>query len=145
MKRFFVIGNKNIKYETRDEMSMKEIRTENAPAPVGPYSQAIEAGGFVFCSGQIALDPKSGEMVGKTAEEQAPQVLKNMKAVLSEAGLTVKSVVKTTIFLKDMATFPAINKIYEAAMEGHRPARSTVEASALPKGALVEIECIAKI
>lgn len=119
------------------------ILTKDAPAPVGPYSQAIEANGMVFCSGQIPLDPKTGEMVGKTAAEQAVQVLDNMKAVLIASGCTFKDVVKTTIFLTDLAAFAEVNAVYDKKMEGHKPARSTIQISALPKGALVEIECIA--
>ena len=122
---------------------LKEIRTQDAPAPVGPYSQAIAVPGFVFCSGQVALDPKSGNMVGKTAEEQAVQVMDNMKNVLSAAGCSLHDIIKTTIFLKDLSSFAAVNAIYEKKLEGHKPARSTVEVSRLPKEALVEIECIA--
>lgn len=122
----------------------KEIRTDFAPAPVGPYSQAIESGGFVFCSGQIALDPKSGTMVGKTVGEQTSQLMDNMIAVLKAADLSVTDIVKTTIFLIDMNAFAEVNGVYEKKLAGHRPARSTVAVSALPKGALVEIECIAR-
>ena len=123
--------------------NLKEIRTGDAPAPVGPYSQAIAVDRFVFCSGQVALDPKSGNMVGKTAEEQAVQVMDNMKNVLSAAGCSLHDIIKTTIFLKDLSSFAAVNAIYEKKLEGHKPARSTVEVSRLPKEALVEIECIA--
>ena len=121
----------------------KEIRAQNAPAPVGPYSQAIEANGMVFCSGQIPLDAKTGKLVGQTAAEQTEQVIENMRAVLEAAGLALKHIVKTTIFLTDLSSFADVNAIYERKMEGHKPARSTIEVSALPKGALVEIECIA--
>lgn len=121
----------------------KEIRTAGAPAPVGPYAQAVEAGGFVFCSGQIALDPQSGQMVGDTPAAQAEKLMDNMRAVLEAAGLGMSSIVKTTIFLLDMKAFAEVNAIYERKMNGHRPARSTVAVSALPKGALVEIECVA--
>ncbi|HRK02041.1 MAG TPA: RidA family protein [Oligoflexia bacterium] len=124
-------------------MAAKEIRTDNAPAPVGPYSQAIEVNGTVYCSGQIALDPKSGQMIGNTPVEQLQQLMKNVDAVLAAAGLKFENIVKTTIFLTDMKAFPDVNAAYEKILKGHRPARSTVEASALPKGALVEIECIA--
>ncbi len=122
---------------------LKEIRTQDAPAPVGPYSQAIAVPGFVFCSGQVALDPKSGNMIGKTAEEQTVQVMDNMKNVLSAAGCNLHDIIKTTIFLKDISSFAQVNAIYEKKLEGHKPARSTVEVSRLPKDALVEIECIA--
>jgi 2-iminobutanoate/2-iminopropanoate deaminase len=123
--------------------NQKEIRTSQAPAPVGPYSQAIEVNGVVYCSGQIALDPTTGSMVGETPAAQADKLLDNMRAVLEAAGLGMNHIVKTTIFLLDMKAFAEVNAIYERKMGGHRPARSTVAVSALPKGALVEIECIA--
>lgn len=122
---------------------LKEIRTDKAPAPVGPYSQAIEAGGFVFCSGQIALDPKTGAMVGDTPAAQTEKLMDNVRGVLEAAGLGMSSIVKTTIFLLDMKAFADVNVVYERKLEGHKPARSTVAVSALPKGALVEIECLA--
>ncbi len=126
----------------------KEIRTTNAPAPVGPYSQALEVKshqglGTVYCSGQIPLDPSTNQMVGKTAGEQASQVFKNMEAVLKEAGLNFSNVIKTSIFMTDLAAFGEVNALYEKTFGTHRPARSTVQVAALPKGALVEIECIA--
>ncbi len=122
---------------------MKTIYTDHAPKPVGPYSQAIELNGTIYCSGQIALDPKTGNMVGSTASEQAEQVLTNMEAVLKEAGSSMNKVVKTLIFLTDLKAFAEVNAIYERRFGSHKPARSTVEVSALPKGGLVEIECIA--
>ena len=122
---------------------MKEIRTAHAPAPVGPYSQAIEAAGMVFCSGQIALDPSSGQMVGDTPAAQTEKLMDNMRAVLESAGVGMDKIVKTTIFLLDMKAFAEVNAVYERKLSGHRPARSTVAVSALPKGALVEIECLA--
>lgn len=124
-------------------MNQKIILTEKAPSPVGPYSQAIEVNGIVFCSGQIALDPASGQMVGKTPAEQTAKLMDNMKAVLETAGLKMTNIVKTSIFLIDMGAFVEVNKVYEEKLGGHKPARSTVAVSALPKGALVEIECIA--
>lgn len=123
--------------------TLKPISTENAPKAIGPYSQAVSANGLVFCSGQIALDPKSGNIVGATAAEQASQVMKNLAAVLEAGGSTLSQVVKTTIFLKNMADFAAVNEIYAKAMGDHRPARATIEAARLPKDALVEIDCIA--
>mgnify|MGYP001572980486 CR=1 FL=1 len=123
--------------------NQKEIRTDNAPAPVGPYSQAIEVNGVVYCSGQIALDSKSGALVGTTPAAQAEKLMDNMKAVLEASGLKMSNVVKTTIFLLDMGAFGEVNAVYEKKFSGHRPARSTVAVSALPKNALVEIECIA--
>lgn len=122
---------------------MKPIATTEAPAAIGPYSQAMIAGGFVFCSGQIALDPKTGQMVGANAAEQAAQVMKNLAAVLKGAGCGLNDVVKTTIFLKSMNDFGAVNEVYAKALGDHRPARATVEAARLPKDALVEIDCIA--
>lgn len=124
---------------------MKAVLTDKAPAPVGPYSQAMISGNLVYCSGQVALNPATGEMVGSSAEEQIVQVMKNMEAVLHAAGSDLSRVVKTMIFLTDIKTFAAVNAVYEKAFRGHKPARSTVEVSALPKGALVEIECIAEV
>lgn len=123
--------------------TLKPISTENAPKAIGPYSQAVSANGLIFCSGQIALDPKTGNIVGATAAEQATQVMKNLAAVLEAGGSKLSQVVKTTIFLKNMADFAAVNEIYAKAMGDHRPARATIEAARLPKDALVEIDCIA--
>ena len=123
---------------------LQPVNTQNAPAPIGPYSQAIRTSGLIFLSGQVALDPKTGEMKNTgSIEDETLQVLKNMRAVLLEAGLDFANIAKTTIFLTDMKDFPAVNKIYEEQMGSARPARSTVQVSALPKGARVEIECIA--
>lgn len=125
-------------------MSVKVILTEGAPKPIGPYNQAIRAGGFLFCSGQIALDPVSGAVVGEgDVEAQTRQVMKNAGAVLSAAGLNFDHVVKTTIFLKSMGDFPKVNEIYGSHFKGVAPARSTVEVSRLPKDVLVEVEMIA--
>ena len=123
--------------------TIKTVSTDNAPKAIGPYSQAVGANGLIFCSGQIALDPKSGNIVGATAAEQATQVMKNLAAVLESGGSKLSQVVKTTIFLKNMADFAAVNEIYAKAMGEHRPARATIEAARLPKDALVEIDCIA--
>ena len=121
----------------------KEILTTHAPAPIGPYSQAIEVGSMVFCSGQIPLDPVTGGIVGEgNVEAQTTQVLKNIGAVLSQAGLGFSNVVKTTIFLKNMADFPKVNAIYAESFKAPFPARSTVEVARLPKDVLVEIEVI---
>ena len=123
----------------------KEILTKSAPAPIGPYSQAIEIGNLVFCSGQIPLDPVSGAIVGEgNVEEQTKQVLKNVAAVLTQAGLSFQNVAKTTIFLKNMADFPKVNGIYAEHFQAPFPARSTVEVARLPKDVLVEIEVIAQ-
>ncbi|NBT57735.1 RidA family protein [bacterium] len=121
----------------------KIIKTAGAPAAIGPYSQAVVIGDMVFASGQIPLDPKSMEMVGTSVEEQTEQVLKNLSAVLEAEGLSLKHLVKTTVFLQNMSDFPKFNAIYEKHMVAPYPARATVEVSALPKGALVEIEGIA--
>ena len=122
----------------------KEILTPNAPAPIGPYAQAIEVGNLVFCSGQIPLDPVSGTIVGEgNVEAQTQQVMKNVSAVLKQAGLGFGNVVKTTIFLKNMADFPKVNAIYAESFMAPFPARSTVEVARLPKDVLVEIEVIA--
>jgi 2-iminobutanoate/2-iminopropanoate deaminase len=120
------------------------IRTDKAPAPIGPYSQAILAGNELFCSGQIAIDPSSGELSGTNAAAQAEQVLKNLGAVLEAADMDYSNVVKTTIFLVDMTDFAAVNEVYARYFDASKPARSTVAVSALPKNALVEIDAIAK-
>ena len=121
------------------------VVTSQAPAPVGPYNQAVKAGGMLFCSGQIALDPASGEMVGGgDVEAETHQVLANLKAVLAAAGCTPQQVVRTTVFLADLGDFARVNAIYaETFGEGVSPARACVEVAALPKGARVEIDCIA--
>lgn len=124
---------------------MKSRHTENAPAAIGPYSQAVEIDGWLYTSGQIALDPETGEIAGPGFEEQARQVLKNLGAVLESAGCTFGDVVKATIFVTDLADFATLNDLYGEALGGHRPARSTVQVAALPKGALVEIDLIARI
>lgn len=118
-------------------------QTPNVPAAIGPYSQAVKLGGWLFCSGQIPLDPISGKITATDVAGQAVQVLGNIRALLSAQGLRMQDVVKTTVYLTSMADFPQVNPLYEAAFEGHKPARSTVAVSALPLGALVEIEVIA--
>jgi len=120
----------------------KTIFTEDAPKPIGPYSQAIMAGNTLYCSGQIPIDPKTGEMIGKNVREQTEQVIKNISAVLSAAGLTFDNVVKTTCFLANMSDFAEFNDVYKNYFTS-APARSCVAAAALPKGALVEVEVIA--
>ena len=121
----------------------KVIFTEKAPAAIGPYSQAIEANGMVFMSGQIPVNPATGEFVEGGIVEQTTQVFENIKNVLVEAGLTTANVVKTTVFLADMSLFADMNAVYAKYFDGAFPARSAVAVKALPKGALVEIECIA--
>ena len=120
------------------------IHTTNAPAAVGPYSQAIDCGDFVFCSGQIPLVPETGLVVEGGIEEQARQIFANIKAVLNAAGLDFCNVVKTTVFMTDLGQFATFNGIYAEYFPENPPARSCVEVSALPKGALVECEVIAK-
>ncbi len=125
---------------------MKEtISTENAPGAIGPYSQAVRTGNLVFCSGQIPIDPATGEFVSNDVAEQTRQVLKNLSAVLEAAGTDLNNVVKTTVFLADMNDFTAMNEIYEEFFSDNKPARATVQAARLPRDARVEIECIAVI
>lgn len=123
---------------------MQIINSPKAPAAVGPYSQAVRTGNLLFCSGQIPIDPATGKIEATDVEGQAKQVIANIKAVLSEAGLSIHHVVKSTMFLQDMGDFAKVNPIYEAGYEGHKPARSTIEVAKLPLGSLVEIEVIAE-
>src|SRR4051812_11836348 len=125
-------------------MSKKIIETKNAPAPIGPYSQAVEAGGFLFCSGQISINPQSGQVVLGGVAEQAELVMKNIGAVLEAAQASFDHVVKTTIFLTDMADFPAVNEVYGKYFKSQPPARSTIAVAGLPKGVKVEIEVLAR-
>jgi 2-iminobutanoate/2-iminopropanoate deaminase len=126
-------------------MKSEIVQSPAAPAAIGPYSQAIKAGNLLFCSGQIALDPKTMNMVGSTAAEQAEQVLKNLAAVLAAGGGSMAHVVRTTIFLASMADFAAVNEVYGRHFGSHKPARATVAVKELPKGGLVEIDCIAAL
>ena len=119
---------------------MKVISTENAPGAIGPYSQAIVANGMVFCSGQIPIDPATGEFVSGDVSEQTEQVFKNLIAVLEAAGASLESVVKTTVFLADMNDFAAMNEVYGRYFVTNKPARATVQAARLPRDARVEIE-----
>ncbi len=121
----------------------KVISTNNAPAAIGPYSQAVEVNGMVFLSGQIPIDPATGEFVQGGIKEQTEQSFKNIKAILAEAGLTMDNVVKTLVLLADISDFTAMNEVYAAQFDGAFPARSAFAAKSLPKGALVEIEVIA--
>ncbi|MBD5654776.1 MAG: RidA family protein [Candidatus Eremiobacteraeota bacterium] len=122
---------------------LERILTADAPAPIGPYNQAIRAGGFLFCSGQIPLDPKTGEIVAGDVAAQTRQVMKNVDAVLVAAGATFAEVVKTTIFLTDMNDFAKVNAVYAESFTDIAPARSTVAVAALPRGSQVEIEVVA--
>ena len=124
-------------------MSMQLVATAGAPQAIGPYSQATIFGDLVFTAGQIALDPASMEIIDGGIAEQTEQVLANLEAVLTEAGSGFAQVLKTTVFLRDMADFAAMNEVYARRFGGHRPARSTVAAAGLPRSVLVEIECIA--
>ncbi len=124
---------------------MKTIHTDNAPAAIGPYSQAIVGGGFCFCSGQIPMDPTSGELVGSDVTAQTHQVLKNLRAVLNAAGTDFDRVTKCTVFLQDMDDFTAMNAVYAEHMGDARPARAAVQVSRLPRGVLVEIDAVALV
>lgn len=125
---------------------MKEIiSTDRAPGAIGPYSQAVRAGNMLFCSGQIPIDPETGEFVSDDVAAQTERVILNLSAVLEAAGGGLESVVKTTVFLKDMGDFAAMNEVYARFFDKNKPARATVEAARLPKDAKVEIECIAVI
>lgn len=124
---------------------LERVYSESAPAPIGPYNQAIKTGGFVFCSGQVAIDPSTGKLIDGNAVAQARQAMKNLGAVLAEGGASFDDVVKTTIFLIDMSDFAAVNAAYGEHFGGTPPARSTVAVAALPLGARVEIEAIALV
>jgi 2-iminobutanoate/2-iminopropanoate deaminase len=126
-------------------VELRRVQTNDAPAAIGPYSQAIVAGNLVFTAGQIALDPATMELVEGGVVEQTEQVMRNLKAILEAAGTSLDSVVKTTIFVKSMDDFATVNEVYARHFGDHRPARSTVEAARLPMNVLVEIEAIAVI
>lgn len=123
--------------------SKTQVRTDSAPQAIGPYSQAIVAQGLVFCSGQIPLDPATGNVVEGGIDEQTHRVLKNLTAVVEAAGSSMAKVIKTTVFLQSMSDFAAMNAIYATYFPAPAPGRSTVEVARLPRSALVEIECIA--
>lgn len=124
-------------------MGKQIVNTENAPAPIGPYNQSVKAGGFLFISGQIPLDPLSGDLVKGDIKTEAHQCMKNLEAILSEAKLTFEHVVKTTIFLSDMSLFAEVNEVYGSYFKGDFPARETVAVKGLPKNVNVEISMIA--
>ena len=124
-------------------MPKKSIETLAAPKAIGPYSQAIQAGGFVFVSGQIPLDPATGDLVSGSVEEETARVLDNIRAILEAAGLGMGDVVKTTVYLADLGDFARVNKVYGRYFESEPPARATVQVAALPRGARVEIEAVA--
>ena len=124
---------------------LKSVHTEHAPAAIGPYSQAIVVDGWVFCSGQIPLDPVTGELLTGSVADQTDLVLRNLSQVLEAAGASLSSVVKTTVFLSDMNNFGEMNEVYAKHFGDHRPARAAVQAAALPKFVDVEIECVARV
>jgi 2-iminobutanoate/2-iminopropanoate deaminase len=121
------------------------VHTDAAPAAIGPYSQAIVVDGWVFCSGQIPVEPTTGVLSQGDVREQTDLVLRNLTEVLAAAGAALADVVKTTVFLADMADFPVMNEVYAAHFGDHRPARAAIQAAALPKGCQVEIECVARV
>jgi 2-iminobutanoate/2-iminopropanoate deaminase len=125
--------------------SIRIIQTPDAPAAIGPYSQAVVHGGLVFTAGQIALDPASGELLEGTVAEQTDQVLRSLDAILRAAGASLRTVLKTTVFLRDMGDFAEMNEVYARHFAGHRPARSTVQAGRLPRDVAVEIEAVAAV
>lgn len=126
-------------------MDTKVVMTSDAPAAVGPYSQAVEAGGLIFVSGQLPIDPATGAFPSEDIKELTRQSMKNLSAILKKAGTSMDKVVKTTIYLKDLADFAAVNEVYASFFNGSYPARSCFEVAALPKGAKVEIEAIAAL
>lgn len=126
-------------------MSLQTVHTEKAPAAIGPYSQGVVANGFLFSAGQIALDPATTQIIAGDVVAQSEQVFRNLAEVLATVGATWADVVKTTVFLMDMADFPHVNEVYARVMGDARPARSTVQVSGLPRGVLVEIELIAAV
>lgn len=127
----------------RTPVSLEILHTDHAPAAIGPYAQAVKANGFLFTAGQIPLHPERMEIVGSTVAEQTEQVLTNLQAVLNAAGCTVRDVVKTTVFLRDMADFAAMNEVYTRVFGEAKPARSTVAVAGLPRDVRVEIELVA--
>ena len=126
-------------------MKREAVRTEGAPAAIGPYSQGVRAGGFLFCSGQIPLDPSTGKMIDGGIEAQAERVLKNLDAVLTAGGATLRTVVKTTVYLVDLGDFPAMNAVYGNYFPENPPARATVQVAGLPAGARVEVDAVATV
>jgi 2-iminobutanoate/2-iminopropanoate deaminase len=126
-------------------VALRAVQTDRAPAAIGPYSQAVAANGFLFTAGQIPLDPATGQVIGGDVTAQTERVLANLAAVLEAAGTSWSAVVRTTVFLHDMNDFPAVNQVYGRVLGSARPARSTVQVAALPRGVLVEIDAIAAL
>jgi len=124
-------------------MEKRAIKTEDAPAAIGPYEQAIRIGDFLYTSGQIAMDPQTGEMVSGDIKVETDRVLKNLQAILKAEGMSLNNVIKTTVYLEDIGNFSQMNQVYESFFSTSKPARSCVQAAALPKGAQVEIDIIA--
>ena len=125
-------------------MAKEIVSTEEAPGAIGPYSQAVKSGPFVFCSGQVSLDPDSGELVSGSVADQTRRAMDNLQAILRAAGSDFSSVVKVTAYLIDMSDFPEFNEVYGSYFDSEPPARATVGVASLPKGALVEVECVAE-
>jgi len=126
-------------------VNVRIVHTENAPAAIGPYSQAVVAGDFLFTAGQIAIDPATGQVVQGDVSAQTERVMHNLAAVLEKAGASWSDVLKTTVYLQDMADFPRVNEVYGRVMGDARPARSTVQVAGLPRGVLVEIDAVAVV
>lgn len=126
-------------------MDKKVISTKAAPAAIGPYSQAVAAGGLLFCSGQVPFDPETGELVSGSIAEETQRCMRNLEAVLAEAGTSLNQIVKTTIYVTDMNDFAEVNEAYGSFFDDEPPARATVGVTALPKGARVEIDCVAAL
>ena len=121
---------------------MEVITTDRAPKPVGPYSQALLRGGHLYIAGQIPLDPRTSEVVGKTIEDQGARVLENLRGIVESAGFSLKDVIKTTVYLTDLGDFPKFNQLYETFFGTHKPARSVLQAAALPKGVRIELDAV---
>jgi 2-iminobutanoate/2-iminopropanoate deaminase len=145
LDRLLFLGHSLITIPENKSMERTQIHTPHAPAAIGPYSQAIRCGQFIYTSGQIPLDPTSGTLIGEDVQAQTHQVLQNLSAVLTSAGSSLKNVVKTTVFLKSMSDFQAMNEVYATYFQGVAPARSTIAVAELPRKALVEIECVALV
>lgn len=138
---FFILSQSKI--QTSDTTSKKIILTEKAPKPIGPYSQAVELDGFLFISGQIAIEPKTNQLITKSIEDETKQVLENIKAIVEKAGYDMSDIVKTTIYLTDLNDFQKVNEVYAEYFSEKPPARETVQVQRLPKNAKIEISAIA--
>jgi 2-iminobutanoate/2-iminopropanoate deaminase len=141
---FNLSSNYNFSEFIKEEaMKVEAVQTSNAPAAIGPYSQAIRANGFVFVSGQIPIDPETGEIVSGGFSDQARQSLENLKQILIASGTGLEKVVAVDVFITDMSQFTVFNKIYEGYFSGHKPARAVIEVKGLPRGVMVEVKCVA--